>query len=552
MTKTKGFRIFIIAVACALGALCAYLIWAYDHYSDHVPPGTMLAGEDVGGYTFDEAKATGQEIYDSIVMDLALADDSGVASVPAITKTLTADDLGIVFDADATAQAAMDSAADEWFISKVNPFVQKSSGLSIVVDDAATTAKIEEYFGDAVFKNKLPKVKYDKKEKAFTVTAGVVGTSLDMERFLTELKGGALRAGESEYDVHLNPLPPAISDEAAIEAKDIADKAMKSKVNFKKDGKVAYKASRNSKASWITFTADKEGGKYDVGVDTEKVAEFLKTTASENLVEEPLPRLVVKEIDIEGAKAKAKKPDGATPAGADEPADADDQKDEPAKGDGNGTDGTASADGEGSDEKGSKGADENAAGGAADETAPVTEPAPKPERMVRDGKDGLAIANRDELANQIKDRMLAFKNIELNPQYETIPFETEEIGPDFGKWIETDLTHQRTYLWDGNRKLKTFVVSTGRDATPTIVGTFYIYMKRSLHTMIGYENGKKIYETPNVRWISYFSGAYAYHAAYWHNNFGRQMSHGCVNMKTPEAKYLYDWAPVGTKTIVHY
>nr|MDA8088057.1 peptidoglycan DD-metalloendopeptidase family protein [Nitrospiraceae bacterium] len=33
---------------------------------------------------------------------------------------------------------------------------------------------------------------------------------------------------------------------------------------------------------------------------------------------------------------------------------------------------------------------------------------------------------------------------------------------------------------------------------------------------------------------------------YWHNNFGHPMSHGCVNMKTPDAKWLFDWAPMGT------
>jgi hypothetical protein len=532
MVKSKGFIAFIIIVICLVGAFCAYLIWAYYHYADHVPPGTYLAGEDVGGYTLDEAKQTGQKIYDSIIMDLTLLNDSSVASAPAITKTLTANDLGIAFEADVTAQSAMDAATDELFITRVNPFTQKNIGLSIIVDDGAITDKIKEYFKDAVFKNKLPKVKYNKKEKAFIVTPGIVGTMLDTDRFLTELKAGVLRGGESEYDVHLSSFPPNISDEAANAAKSTAEKAVKAKISFLKDDKVAYKAPKNSKASWITFTADEPGGKYDVGVDKDKVAKFLKTTASANLVEEPLPRLVVKEIDMESAEKesaeKAKKK-----AKEKKESDADDEADADAKTEEKDADDSADTDN--------------------DAAETVKEPAPKKARVVREGEEGLAIANRKQLATEIEESMLAFKSIELTPEYETIPFETEEIGSDFGKWIETNLSQQRTYLWNGNKKLKTYIVSTGKDVTPTITGSYEIYMKRDHHDMKGYDKiKKKDYVQPDVRYISYFTGAYAYHAAYWHNAFGTQVSHGCINMKTAEAKYLYEWAPIGTTCFIHY
>jgi lipoprotein-anchoring transpeptidase ErfK/SrfK len=50
----------------------------------------------------------------------------------------------------------------------------------------------------------------------------------------------------------------------------------------------------------------------------------------------------------------------------------------------------------------------------------------------------------------------------------------------------------------------------------------------------------------------YFYGAYAIHGAYWHNNFGVPMSHGCVNMRSNESQMLYEWAPAGTEVYVHY
>ena len=41
-----------------------------------------------------------------------------------------------------------------------------------------------------------------------------------------------------------------------------------------------------------------------------------------------------------------------------------------------------------------------------------------------------------------------------------------------------------------------------------------------------------------------------FHGTYWHSNFGYPMSHGCINMITEDAKWLYDWAPIGTEVEV--
>jgi lipoprotein-anchoring transpeptidase ErfK/SrfK len=58
------------------------------------------------------------------------------------------------------------------------------------------------------------------------------------------------------------------------------------------------------------------------------------------------------------------------------------------------------------------------------------------------------------------------------------------------------------------------------------------------------------YDLPNVQWVMYFYRDYSLHGAYWHNNFGQPMSHGCVNMRNEDAKWLYDWAPEGTSVMV--
>ena len=60
------------------------------------------------------------------------------------------------------------------------------------------------------------------------------------------------------------------------------------------------------------------------------------------------------------------------------------------------------------------------------------------------------------------------------------------------------------------------------------------------------------YYTENVPWVMYYNGDEALHGAYWHNNFGNQMSHGCINMPVDAAAFVYTWAPMGTEVSVHY
>jgi lipoprotein-anchoring transpeptidase ErfK/SrfK len=114
------------------------------------------------------------------------------------------------------------------------------------------------------------------------------------------------------------------------------------------------------------------------------------------------------------------------------------------------------------------------------------------------------------------------------------------------KWIEVDLSAQRLYAHEGQKTVLTALVSTGTRYYPTVTGRFKIYAKYRATRMTG-----PGYDLPNVPWTMYFFGGYAIHGTYWHSNFGHPMSHGCVNMKTTQAKWLYNWAPKGTLVVVH-
>jgi lipoprotein-anchoring transpeptidase ErfK/SrfK len=115
-----------------------------------------------------------------------------------------------------------------------------------------------------------------------------------------------------------------------------------------------------------------------------------------------------------------------------------------------------------------------------------------------------------------------------------------------GKWIEVDLSSQRVYARQGNSVVRNMVVSTGTSRYPTPVGRFRIYAKYRSVTMSG-----PGYHLPGVPHTMFFYRGYALHGTYWHNNFGRRMSHGCINLKRGDAKWLYGWAPKGTLVVIH-
>jgi len=115
------------------------------------------------------------------------------------------------------------------------------------------------------------------------------------------------------------------------------------------------------------------------------------------------------------------------------------------------------------------------------------------------------------------------------------------------RWIDVDLTNQSVYAYEGDTVVNSFIVSTGTWLTPTVTGQYKIYVKIRSGNMHG-----PGYFLPDVPYIMYFYKGYGLHGTYWHHNFGTPMSHGCVNLQTDDAAWLYNWASVGTVVNVHY
>ena len=117
------------------------------------------------------------------------------------------------------------------------------------------------------------------------------------------------------------------------------------------------------------------------------------------------------------------------------------------------------------------------------------------------------------------------------------------------KRIEVDLTNQKLYAFENDTKVFEFPISSGLyNWTPT--GEYWIWTKLKYTLMKGGNKSlKTYYYLPNVPYTMYFENdqiprtkGYGIHGAYWHNDFGRPKSHGCINLKPSDAEQLYYWA----------
>jgi hypothetical protein len=112
-------------------------------------------------------------------------------------------------------------------------------------------------------------------------------------------------------------------------------------------------------------------------------------------------------------------------------------------------------------------------------------------------------------------------------------------------WIHVALATQTLVAFVGKDPVYATLVSTGAAASAdteetlaTPRGEFLVHTKHVTATMSGDEVGDE-YDLGDVPYVQYWSGGYAFHAAYWHDAFGTPKSHGCVNLSPIDARWLF-------------
>lgn len=159
-------------------------------------------------------------------------------------------------------------------------------------------------------------------------------------------------------------------------------------------------------------------------------------------------------------------------------------------------------------------------------------------------KGGASLAMLVSLCWCVTTAVTAKKAI-VSAQEVGIAAQVDDLRQSNSRWIDIDLSRQRLNAWEGDTLVFSAAVSTGRSGEPTPAGVFAVQSKVEKAWMQG-EN----YDVPNVPYAMFYSGNYAIHGAYWHEQFGSPVSSGCINLPIDQAAWLYNWADVGTPVVV--
>lgn len=135
-------------------------------------------------------------------------------------------------------------------------------------------------------------------------------------------------------------------------------------------------------------------------------------------------------------------------------------------------------------------------------------------------------------------------HLRVIPQEELTPLSPDVPAKD--KRLEVRLREQLTIAFEENKPVFMARVasgaefSNGRFLTP--VGEHKTFHKRPSRHMAAGDLASNGYDLPGVPWICYINErGVAFHGTYWHNDYGRPRSHGCINLTPTAAKWIYRW-----------
>lgn len=176
----------------------------------------------------------------------------------------------------------------------------------------------------------------------------------------------------------------------------------------------------------------------------------------------------------------------------------------------------------------------------------ITDTAGKVLKEIAAGQSGRQLGDTSSVADDFAAQLATGDGV-YKLAVDEVPVTTTTLA----RSIVVDLSEQRAYFYENGAVIKTTLVSSGKDGHLTQTGNFRIRWKLVSQSMGNPDTTQwPYYYTEDVPWVMYFNGDQALHGAYWHNDFGRRRSHGCVNFPMGVAEFAYEWAPVGTEVRV--
>ena len=182
-----------------------------------------------------------------------------------------------------------------------------------------------------------------------------------------------------------------------------------------------------------------------------------------------------------------------------------------------------------------------------------------------EAKDGKTVNNADTVAKSITESFGSDKAYTGTFETTAVKAEWKErtiaagaenlpyLAAPGEKWVDLNLSNKTVTAYEGATVVHGPVsIVDGAAETPTVTGTYKVYLQYESQTMRGENADGSPYVAEDVPWVSYFYSGYAFHGAGWRSSFGYSGSHGCVNMPVSEAQWIYNWVDTNTVVQSHY
>lgn len=405
-------------------------------------------------------------------------------------KKLSLADLGVTVDAKKTAAAAL--GENRQLTDAIGSTLGGSRAIEpvVAVDESDASAAATSMVPADQAKSVDAKVSFDKDLGRYTVVKGSDGMGVDTDAFVSALKAKAPALESFSIEQKITQRSPELTEDEARATADKLNKAAEQSIVVTGPKDSTHTLSAAQRASMLKVAPSEDGDSFTVSVRDKAVSSWV---------------------------SKAAKKDSTTAKDGIEQVDA-------------------------------KG---------------------KTTKVVSKATDGVKVTNTDEVTEKVtaalKDSAalkVAFTTEKTEAKVTKIKAPTSEASKSSEakkatgeKWIDVDLTKKTVTAYRGDTPVwgpKKIV--DGKNGT-TSTGSYKIYLRYDTQDMTNggrvSEDDPDYYYTEDVPWVQYFNGGIAFHGAPWRSSFGYSGSHGCINMRVSEAKWLYDWAEMGTRVEVH-
>ncbi|MFC0675535.1 L,D-transpeptidase family protein [Brachybacterium hainanense] len=494
----SGRRRLVLIVVAILAVIAVVLTggaFAYaKQFSGKALPGTTVLGTDVSGQSAEQIAAAITEHAAGVTVTVT-------ADGTAHEATLA--ELGVSVDAEATAQAAVEHDGSIPAVISSTWKGERVVEPVVAVDEAAVAA----YATSLVPADRTvpvdAQVVYDEDEETWSVVEGTPGQGVEPSGLVAAVSAQAPALEDFSVEQEIEEISPAITTEEAQGVVDQIDAMLEQPMSIAGPDGATHEVSSKRRSGWITVAPNESADALAITVDEDEVREWVATRADKDAVK---AKDGIEQVDASGKVVK----------------------------------------------------------------------------VVAEKQNGLEITNTDAVSDQLIASMTGTTPLEAAFETKTSEAEvtqvkapeaekpaddkaagatpaptTEAPKPTGEKWIDVNLANKTVTAYVGDTPVwgpKSMV--DGKEGYETVTGSYEIYLRYEMQDMTNAsrygEDDPRYYYTEDVPWVQYFHNGYAFHGAPWRSSFGYSGSHGCVNMRVSDAKWLYSWASEGTRVESHW